>query len=161
MYVHTILSQGGARGRLTPLHSALVLRVLVEIMGSQKHRTVAESQPVLVIIDPSISTTHPGPMTSGGEVSAWRQGTSCSQNGYLSSRGGCQKRWHSLVNCDHGDSTTSRLDSPPRRTRRLCTWGSPPWRARRRRGRPGPTGSGARSPPHRAPPGRPPGRGGR
>eukprot|EP01047_Picozoa_sp_COSAG01_P084976 COSAG01_NODE_18475_length_1073_cov_1.410678_1_plen_87_part_10 len=37
---------------------------------------------------------------------------SCSQKGYLSSRGGCQNRWHSLVNGDHGDSTTSRLDSP-------------------------------------------------
>jgi hypothetical protein len=36
----------------------------------------------------------------------------CSQNGYLSSRGGCQKRWHLLVNCDHGDSTTSLFDSP-------------------------------------------------
>jgi hypothetical protein len=28
------------------------------------------------------------------------------------SRGGSQNRRHSLVNCDHGDSTTSRLDSP-------------------------------------------------
>jgi hypothetical protein len=37
---------------------------------------------------------------------------SCSQNGYLSSRGGCQNRWHSLVSCDHGDSTTGRFDSP-------------------------------------------------
>jgi hypothetical protein len=36
----------------------------------------------------------------------------CSQNGYLSSRGGCQNRWHLLVNCDHGDSTSSRFDSP-------------------------------------------------
>jgi hypothetical protein len=36
----------------------------------------------------------------------------CSPNGYLSSRGRCQNRWHSLVNCDHGDSTTSRFDSP-------------------------------------------------
>jgi hypothetical protein len=36
----------------------------------------------------------------------------CSQNGYLSSRGGCPSRWHSLVNGDHGDSTTSRFDSP-------------------------------------------------
>jgi hypothetical protein len=39
----------------------------------------------------------------------------CSQNGYLSSRGGGQNRWHSLVSCDHGDSTTSRFDSPPAR----------------------------------------------
>jgi hypothetical protein len=37
---------------------------------------------------------------------------SCSQNGHSSSRGGCPNRWHSLVNCDHGDSTTSRFDSP-------------------------------------------------
>jgi hypothetical protein len=37
----------------------------------------------------------------------------CSQNGYLLGRGGCQHRWHSLVNCDHGDSTSSRFDSPP------------------------------------------------
>jgi hypothetical protein len=36
----------------------------------------------------------------------------CSQNGYLSSRSGCQHRWHSLVSCDHGDSKTSRFDSP-------------------------------------------------
>jgi hypothetical protein len=36
----------------------------------------------------------------------------CHQNGYLSSRGGCQNCWHSLVNCDHGDSTASRFDSP-------------------------------------------------
>jgi hypothetical protein len=36
----------------------------------------------------------------------------CSQNGYLSSRSGCPNRWHSLVGCDHGDSTTSRFDSP-------------------------------------------------
>jgi hypothetical protein len=33
----------------------------------------------------------------------------CGQNGYLSSRGGCPNRWHSLLNCDHGDSTTSRF----------------------------------------------------
>jgi|EP01047_Picozoa_sp_COSAG01_P059722 hypothetical protein len=26
----------------------------------------------------------------------------CSQNAYVSSRGGCQNRWHSLVNCDQG-----------------------------------------------------------
>eukprot|EP01047_Picozoa_sp_COSAG01_P015063 COSAG01_NODE_747_length_13858_cov_8.394869_9_plen_135_part_00 len=31
------------------------------------------------------------------------------QNGYLSSRGGNQNRWHSLVSCDHGESTTSRF----------------------------------------------------
>jgi hypothetical protein len=36
----------------------------------------------------------------------------CSQDGYLLRRGGCQNRWHSLLNCDHGDSTTSRFDSP-------------------------------------------------
>jgi hypothetical protein len=36
----------------------------------------------------------------------------CSQNGYLSSRGGYQNRWHSLVSCQHGDSTSSRFDSP-------------------------------------------------
>eukprot|EP01047_Picozoa_sp_COSAG01_P076723 COSAG01_NODE_13572_length_1566_cov_1.222222_2_plen_125_part_00 len=42
-------------------------------------------------------------------------GASCSQNGYLLSRGGCQTRWHSLVNFDHGDSTTSHVDSPRRR----------------------------------------------
>jgi hypothetical protein len=35
-----------------------------------------------------------------------------SQNGYLSSRGGCPNRWHSLVSCDHGDPTASRFDSP-------------------------------------------------
>jgi hypothetical protein len=38
----------------------------------------------------------------------------CSQNGYLSSRGGCPNRWHSRVNCDHGDSTTSHFDAPRR-----------------------------------------------
>jgi hypothetical protein len=38
--------------------------------------------------------------------------TPCSQHGYLSSRSGCHNRWHSLMNCDHGDSTTSRFDSP-------------------------------------------------
>jgi hypothetical protein len=37
-----------------------------------------------------------------------------SQKGYLLRRGGCQNRWHSLVSCDHGDSTTSRFDSPGR-----------------------------------------------
>jgi hypothetical protein len=31
------------------------------------------------------------------------------QNGCLSSRGGCPNRWHSLVSCDHGDSTASGL----------------------------------------------------
>jgi hypothetical protein len=35
------------------------------------------------------------------------------ENGYLSRRGGCQNRWHSLVNCDHGDSTTSRIALAP------------------------------------------------
>jgi hypothetical protein len=44
---------------------------------------------------------------------------SCSQNGYLSSRGGCQNRWHSLVNCDLGDSINSRFDSPPAPPRSL------------------------------------------
>jgi hypothetical protein len=34
----------------------LVLRVRVEIMGSQKCRTVGESQSVLIMIDPIIST---------------------------------------------------------------------------------------------------------
>jgi hypothetical protein len=34
-----------------------------------------------------------------------------SQNGYLPSRGGSQNRRQSLVNCDHGDPTTSRFDS--------------------------------------------------
>jgi hypothetical protein len=29
----------------------------------------------------------------------------------LLSRGGCQKRWHSRVNCDHGDATPSRFAS--------------------------------------------------
>eukprot|EP01047_Picozoa_sp_COSAG01_P011224 COSAG01_NODE_491_length_16354_cov_26.550784_3_plen_191_part_00 len=32
-----------------------------------------------------------------------------SPNGYLLSRGGCPNRWHSLVSCDHGDSTTGRF----------------------------------------------------
>jgi hypothetical protein len=52
----------------------------------------------------------------------------CSQNGYLSSRGGCQNRWHSLVNCDYGDSTSSRFDSPPGRAprpRRGAPWHAP------------------------------------
>jgi hypothetical protein len=40
------------------------------------------------------------------------RGRSCSQKGYLASRGGRHNRWHSLVNCDHSDSTTSRFDSP-------------------------------------------------
>jgi hypothetical protein len=44
----------------------------------------------------------------------------CSQNGYLSSRGGCQNCWHSLVDCDHGDSTTSRFDSPLTTTAACC-----------------------------------------
>jgi hypothetical protein len=51
--------------------------------------------------------------SSAGSTSRGVRATSCcSQNGYLSSRGGCQNRWHSLVNCDHGDSTSSRFDSP-------------------------------------------------
>jgi hypothetical protein len=29
----------------------------------------------------------------------------------LLSRGGCHNRWHSLANCDHRDSTTSRTCS--------------------------------------------------
>eukprot|EP01047_Picozoa_sp_COSAG01_P055516 COSAG01_NODE_6190_length_3803_cov_3.030238_4_plen_163_part_00 len=38
----------------------------------------------------------------------------CRHNGdFLSSRGGCQSRWHALVSCVHGDSTAGRLDSPP------------------------------------------------
>jgi hypothetical protein len=41
----------------------------------------------------------------------------CGQSGYLTSRGGWQNRWHSLVNCDHGHSTTSRFDSPARSRR--------------------------------------------
>jgi hypothetical protein len=31
------------------------------------------------------------------------------QNGYLLRRGGCQNRWHSLVNCNHDDSASSRF----------------------------------------------------
>eukprot|EP01049_Picozoa_sp_SAG25_P002945 SAG25_NODE_160_length_13390_cov_9.002708_13_plen_90_part_00 len=46
------------------------------------------------------------------QLIAHRLGTACSQNGYLLSRGGCQYRWHSLVSCDHGNSTTGRFDSP-------------------------------------------------
>eukprot|EP01047_Picozoa_sp_COSAG01_P082356 COSAG01_NODE_16781_length_1204_cov_12.532127_2_plen_185_part_00 len=41
----------------------------------------------------------------------------CSQNGSVLSRGGCPNRWHSLVNCDHGDSTSGRWDSPVESTR--------------------------------------------
>jgi hypothetical protein len=41
---------------------------------------------------------------------AWTAGSSSSQ--HLLSRGGCQNRRQSLVNCDHGDSTTSRFDAP-------------------------------------------------
>jgi hypothetical protein len=43
----------------------------------------------------------------------------CSQNGYLSSRGGCQNRWHLLVNGKHGASIRWPFDSPVRPTR--CT----------------------------------------
>eukprot|EP01047_Picozoa_sp_COSAG01_P009465 COSAG01_NODE_389_length_17708_cov_111.404452_5_plen_209_part_00 len=50
-------------------------------------------------------------------VGGWallRRAARCVQNGYLLRRGGCQNRWHSLVNRDHGDSTTTgRFDSPP------------------------------------------------
>jgi hypothetical protein len=31
------------------------------------------------------------------------------QKGYLLRRGGGQNRWHSLVNCNHGDSSSSRF----------------------------------------------------
>jgi hypothetical protein len=51
-------------------------------------------------------------------AAAWPSVRPCSQNGYLSSRGGCQNRWHLLANCDHGDSTTSRFDSPAAVSRR-------------------------------------------
>jgi hypothetical protein len=36
----------------------------------------------------------------------------CIQNGYLLRRGGGQNRWHSLVNCNHGDSSCS-IDCGP------------------------------------------------
>jgi hypothetical protein len=55
--------------------------------------------------------------TVGGRPCCRRRRRCCSQNGYLSSRGGCPNRWHSLVNCDHGDSTSSRFDSPERELR--------------------------------------------
>jgi hypothetical protein len=62
----------------------------------------------------------------------------CSQKGYLSSRGGYQNRWHSLVSCDHGDSTTSRFDSP---------WCAPPrWPP------PAPRPAAAAAPPRAPPP---------
>jgi hypothetical protein len=35
------------------------------------------------------------------------------QNGYLSSRGGCQSRWYSRVSCGHGDSTARGPSSFP------------------------------------------------
>jgi hypothetical protein len=60
---------------------------------------------------------------SGGSRRCPRRRRACSQNGYLSSRGGYQNRWHSLVNCDHGDSTTSRFDSPVAAVAlRECLW---------------------------------------
>jgi hypothetical protein len=46
----------------------------------------------------------------------------CGQNGYLSSRSERQNRWHSLVKCDRGDSTTSRFDSPPPQLWREKVW---------------------------------------
>jgi hypothetical protein len=64
----------------------------------------------------------------------------CVQKGYSLSRGGCQNRRHSLVNCDHGDSMASRFDSPPRGLARPCR---PAGRARRR-------GTACRHPPHPA-----------
>eukprot|EP01047_Picozoa_sp_COSAG01_P033667 COSAG01_NODE_2487_length_7592_cov_4.423328_2_plen_137_part_00 len=56
--------------------------------------------------------TRPSAISSRRSNSRKMSEEGCRQNGYLSSRGGCQNRWHSLVNCDHGDSTTSRFDSP-------------------------------------------------
>jgi hypothetical protein len=60
------------------------------------------------------AATEPRAATSGspGMPSAAMCAPPCSPNGYLSSRGGCQNRWHSLLNCEHGDSTTSRFDPP-------------------------------------------------
>eukprot|EP01047_Picozoa_sp_COSAG01_P043296 COSAG01_NODE_3835_length_5649_cov_36.487474_9_plen_173_part_00 len=61
------------------------------------------------------------------------------QNGGLSRRGGCPNRWHSLVKCDHGDSTAGRFDSdsppPPAGT---CRAHPAAWR-------PGSTGQSPRS----------------
>jgi hypothetical protein len=60
------------------------------------------------------AATEPRAATSGspGMPSAAMCAPPCSPNGYLSSRGGCQNRWHSRRNCEHGDSTTSRFDPP-------------------------------------------------
>jgi hypothetical protein len=52
------------------------------------------------------------------QVGAWqwpwmlRNWTAGAYSGSLLGRGGCQHRGQSLANCDHGDSTTGRFDSP-------------------------------------------------
>jgi hypothetical protein len=57
---------------------------------------------------------------------AWRGSSPPVRIGYLLGRGGGQHRWHSLVRCDHGDSTTSRSDSPTGPCRRRSCRGTPP-----------------------------------
>jgi hypothetical protein len=51
----------------TIISEMMILRVRVEIMGSQKYRIVGKSQPVLIMINPIISTRRP--LSSPG----WRQ----------------------------------------------------------------------------------------
>jgi hypothetical protein len=57
----------------------------------------------------SRASSPPPPLPS---ASAADPAPSVRSNGYLPSRSGCPNRWHSLVSCDHGDSTTSRFGSP-------------------------------------------------
>jgi hypothetical protein len=61
---------------------------------------------------PAASTASSSCSSSSSSSFEGDDGVVCSQNGHLSNRGGGQNRWHSLVSCDHGDSTTSRFDSP-------------------------------------------------
>jgi hypothetical protein len=114
--------------RVHPIHHRVL--VLLRTSGGTHHRITAWAPPCPTPFHPtpfhptSFRPTpfHPAPRpawrpfnglsrrgaavchTGGGRL------TVCSQHGYLSSRGGCQKRWHSLVNCDHGDSIRQVVD---------------------------------------------------
>jgi hypothetical protein len=60
--------------------------------------------------DAAINRGHLAPVMARDVAHFLKHG--CSQNGWLLRRGGCHKCCHSLENCDHGDLTASRFDSP-------------------------------------------------
>jgi hypothetical protein len=117
--------------------------VVVVVLGSPTwHRreksarsSIARTTPLAeaataVCVRLGVAAAAPRPLEPGRLSNAPRVSPlpSCVHKSWLLSRDGCQNRWQSLINCDHGDSITSLCDSPAAvaAAHRCCCCSLPP-----------------------------------